>query len=324
MKTLVVIQIKHLFQESEVQNDIQNDEDTITVDEDMESEPENKNIEKKFHCTNKCKSGCKSCICSKNGELCDSTCNCNNCDNNQSKENPLKDWREDPFPMSESLVENFGGPLIAEKDELQIFSKFWTNEMWEHIVSETNEYRVTYSQKFNQKFIPEVTILEIKKFMAICLEMGIAPLPSIDLYWRGKNHFFGNKFISKTMSRYRFQQINAVLHFQVGFLQTKLNSNFKNNWQPYRTVVVDEGIIPFKGRYRYKQYVRGKPHSTGIKYFALADEKGYLYSFWQYKGKEGEKEGEEEAKPTPIVVNLLKTLPKRKYLVVAVRHLLMK
>ena len=57
----------------------------------------------------------------------------------------MKDWREDPFPMSESLVENFGGPLIAEKDELQIFSKLWTNEMWEHIVSETNEYRVCKS-----------------------------------------------------------------------------------------------------------------------------------------------------------------------------------
>ncbi len=37
------------------------------------------------------------------------------------------------------------------------------------------------------------------------------------------------------------------------------------------TVTIDEAMIPFKGRLRFKQYMKDKPTKWGIKVFVLAD-----------------------------------------------------
>jgi len=44
-------------------------------------------------------------------------------------------------------------------------------------------------------------------------------------------------------------------------------------------------MISFKGHFTGRQHVPTKPHSTGIKYFGIADSRGYLCSFWIYRGK---------------------------------------
>ena len=46
--------------------------------------------------------------------------------------------------------------------------------------------------------------------------------------------------------------------------------------------VVDEGIIPFKGHVKWRQHVKSKPHSTGVKYYAVADDAGYVYDFFLF------------------------------------------
>ncbi len=40
----------------------------------------------------------------------------------------------------------------------------------------------------------------------------------------------------------------------------------------------DKGIIPFKGYWQYRQCVKGKPYSTGIKLYVLADATGFIYN----------------------------------------------
>ncbi len=62
----------------------------------------------------------------------------------------------------------------------------------------------------------------------------------------------------------------------------KVPVQLQKHWKPYRIVVIDDGIIPFKGHWRYRQCVRGKPHSTGIKLYVLADATGFIYSCWYY------------------------------------------
>ena len=47
------------------------------------------------------------------------------------------------------------------------------------------------------------------------------------------------------------------------------------------------GMIPFKGRVAFRQYIPRKPHSTGVKYWALVDRHGYMYYFQIYTGKRG-------------------------------------
>ena len=89
-------------------------------------------------------------------------------------------------------------------------------------------------------------------------------------------------------------------------IQKKLRENFKKVYDPTQNVAVDEGIIPFKGRFKYRQHVKGKPHSTGIKFFAIADDKAYLYDFWIYAGGQ-----DESLKPQEIVERLANKLPQK-------------
>ena len=50
-------------------------------------------------------------------------------------------------------------------------------------------------------------------------------------------------------------------------------------------------MIPFKERVAIRQYIPRKPHSTGIKYWTLVDDHGYMYYFQIYVGKKTKKGG---------------------------------
>lgn len=45
-------------------------------------------------------------------------------------------------------------------------------------------------------------------------------------------------------------------------------------------------LLLFKGKWIGKQHIKGKPHATGIKLWALADENGVMYHLKLYEGKE--------------------------------------
>jgi len=54
---------------------------------------------------------------------------------------------------------------------------------------------------------------------------------------------------------------------------------------PSRNVCIDEGIGPWQGKKKgVCVFILGKPHPNGIKLYILADENGYVYDFWIYRG----------------------------------------
>ena len=60
-------------------------------------------------------------------------------------------------------------------------------------------------------------------------------------------------------------------------------------WNLHQHLITDEIIVPSNGKWKYKQYVKGKPHDTGLKFYGLADDKWYLYDFWLYMGSESKR-----------------------------------
>ena len=67
---------------------------------------------------------------------------------------------------------------------------------------------------------------------------------------------------------------------------------FESNYTLGQNISVDESMIPFKWRLKYKQYIPNKPHSWGIKAFVLADSKsGYTYHLRLYLGSETDSPG---------------------------------
>ena len=96
-------------------------------------------------------------MCAKSGEFCDSKCKCSDCkniENRKSVPSEAKKWNSEKINFSPVEVE-MGGPKINEKDAIAIFSKIWTQDLWDHIATETKKYsqteRVSVSHRRKRK-----------------------------------------------------------------------------------------------------------------------------------------------------------------------------
>jgi hypothetical protein len=96
------------------------------------------------------------------------------------------------------------------------------------------------------------------------------------------------------MNRNRFEQLLPMLHFndnevadnqdqeidklhKIRPLMQKLLTRFQDVVNPGRNVCIDETMVPFRGRLKFKQYIRNKRHKFGIKLYKLCLESGYTY-----------------------------------------------
>ncbi|KAL0476640.1 hypothetical protein AKO1_002875 [Acrasis kona] len=147
--------------------------------------------------------------------------------------------------------------------------------------------------------------------------MGLAPNPSYDDYWcRKATSIFGSNLIKSTCTREWFRAMKRAFHCNTDWLVQKANEKNKMFWLPFIHNVVDETIILFKGRWKARQHVRGKPHATGIKLFCIADDRGYIYDFWVYQGKNHE--SNRSSNTHDYVWDLVQMLPPgREYVVFA-------
>jgi len=74
--------------------------------------------------------------------------------------------------------------------------------------------------------------------------------------------------------------------FKVRPLLDLVMAQFTAHYTLHQHVTIDEAIIPYKGQFTFKQYMKNKPTKWRIKVFALSDAKnGYIYRLQIYKGK---------------------------------------
>lgn len=109
------------------------------------------------------------------------------------------------------------------------------------------------------------------------------------------------------MPKNRFLKLNQYLHlrdnsnaaprdtpefdhlYKVRNLINMLKARFHNRYYPSGDLSVDEGMIAFKGRLSFKQYMPKKPTKWGIKVWQLCDSaNGYCSNFQVYTGKSKE------------------------------------
>ena len=122
---------------------------------------------------------------------------------------------------------------------------------------------------------------------------------------RVKHHLLHMPGVSKVFSYKRYKFITSVLHYcdeeaacsrddpdfdrlyKIRYLTNYLNAKFREHYRPGREISVDEGMIPFRGRWSGKQYHRDKPIRWGVKTWMLCDAtSGYNYNFDVYCGKD--------------------------------------
>lgn len=130
-------------------------------------------------------------------------------------------------------------------------------------------------------------------------------MPNIYDYWKKEYSNFGiygNLFITSRMSRNRFMEIRRFIKFNLDEIRKETIQKFQAHWILFSEIAVDETLLLFKGRFRFKQHIRGKPNSTGIKVYAMNDKTGFFYDYWFYQGKNG--------KTIDIVSNFVSKLEK--------------
>jgi hypothetical protein len=82
-------------------------------------------------------------------------------------------------------------------------------------------------------------------------------------------------------------EIEAEAKNKIEPFMNKLIEKFQAAFYPYMNVAIDEMVIRWKGRWKYKQYNSSKPKKYHIKTFGLCDSTtGYVYIILTYFGKE--------------------------------------
>lgn len=110
-------------------------------------------------------------------------------------------------------------------------------------------------------------------------------------------------YFKAVMSEARFRQLLRALRFDdldtrkersqndklapIREIVDHINEKFLSLYSVHENVTIDEMMFSFKGRYSFRQYLPMKPHSYGIKTFALVDSSNYYTSFIEiYTGKQ--------------------------------------
>ncbi len=150
--------------------------------------------------------------------------------------------------------------------------------MWDLIKEETNRYAGTcVTNNLSGRVWNDTTVEELKAFVGILILMGIVRLPLLELYWSTHFPLISTPGISNIMPKTKFEQLFMFFHlndnskqvpyghnghdklFKVRKLLNLLCPLFESEFQMHQSCIIDEAMIPFKGRLRFKQYKKYKP-----------------------------------------------------------------
>lgn len=219
-------------------------------------------------------------------------------------------------------------PTLLDTPALEYLQLFFTDDVWELLVSETNRYAFQIDRTSpTPRHWEEVTIKEMKAFFGLVIIMGIIQLPRLEMFWQLKHPLLRCPCIAEVMTKTRFEQILRFLHlvdnknvipigneghdklFKIRPFLDLLSYSFQQEYTPNENVVVDEAMIPFKGRISFLQYMKDKPTKWGIKVYVLADStNGYVYRFQIYTGKQVNENSSSMGLCTRVVLDLMSGL----------------
>ena len=201
------------------------------------------------------------------------------------------------------FTSSVGPTFTITESPLDVFSHFFTDELIDEIVKQSNLYasHVMGNEKYNEW--DKITVSDLKAYFGFYILMGINHLPSIHDYWR-VDPFVRFSPIADRITRNRFKEITRYLHFvdntqlqkrgepnydRLGKIRPIMlicKQKFLSNYEPNCEQAIDEAMIPFQGRSAIKQYLPMKPIKRGLKVWVRADSHhGYFSDFSVYEGQ---------------------------------------
>ena len=216
-----------------------------------------------------------------------------------------EDFRHHEFRFIPHRDPGVHANLNGDSSAYDCFVELFTDEVQEELVELINEFAAYKVQQNNpatehsryNDWKP-VTRYELLKLLAVLISMGITRKPSLCDYWAMDDTNY-TPWYHELFSRNRFQMIfSTMLHAgSVGDERSKtskiepfMNSlllNFQEAFYPDKNLSIDEMVVKWKGRSKYKMYNPCKPEKYHIKTFGVCDSAtGYAYNLLIYFGKE--------------------------------------
>lgn len=230
------------------------------------------------------------------------------------------------LPSVRSHVQKSSSPLYY-------FDALFSSEMYDIIIKKTNEKLATLRPKYkNCKKIElcDVDETEIRAFLGLLLYSSIFKSNNEDVRSLFATNGKGRPIFRAVMSQKRFLTIMAAIRFDnfgdreerkkenpAAAIQEIFDifvNNARNAYKVGANVCVDEMLVGFRGRCRFKMYIPSKPEKYGIKIQCVTDARtGYLHNAYIYAGKDTDgislsKEERTLSKPTQAVIRLVKHL----------------
>nr|XP_053657049.1 piggyBac transposable element-derived protein 3-like [Cherax quadricarinatus] len=194
------------------------------------------------------------------------------------------DLKNDPLPVYEHEK-----PLEI-RSPYEYFCDFFTPDMVDNIAYQTNLYAKRKTKLTDFATDSE----EIMRFIGILLFMIIAPLPSLEDYWKSS---FRLPQVAEVMGSKRFGLLRRTIHFNDN---TQKDNDRFHKIRPLYTALtnacvkvpatprqsIDEVMVGFKGETagNLRQYIKTKPDKWGFKLFCRASEDGIIHDILMYQG----------------------------------------
>ena len=190
--------------------------------------------------------------------------------------------------------------LPRNASPIQYLELFMTMSLWRYLIDNTNNYArarlgsTPPSRRSLFRNWRDISIMEMKAFVGMIINMGLTKLSDIKDYWSRHDNIQSSLlqecvFLGQVPTNIldaacrpnttKRSKIQPFLDLILPLFQTYLT--------PSREVSIDESMIAFRGRVGFRQYISGKPHPWGIKAYVLSESKsGYMYNMVIYYGKE--------------------------------------
>ena len=210
----------------------------------------------------------------------------------------IPNWTSNFTDIKFEFFTQDSGPCLPEYFDVSLataldyFNLLFRPEIFSDIKYHTNNYAIFKQEEIwrnrnNPEYIDsvwqETTVEELKALFGINISMGLNRLPQYKLYWH-QNDFTGNSGVEKTMTCRRYQKLNQYLHvsnranepawnsadcdklYKIPLVLNMVWDKFAESYKPGQNQMIDEGMIAFKDRLSYVQYLPTKQSREELRY----------------------------------------------------------
>lgn len=210
-------------------------------------------------------------------------------------------WSHHEIPQTDIPFTAVPGILVnVGVEPIDYFNLLATDEFYDFLCTKANAYALELlfksgGDKSRISRWKDVDIGEMKTFFGLLFHMGTIRLNRIQDYWK-THYLFNISPFATFMSRNRFLLILRSIHFEDMENQPRTQMgkilplvNFFNDrmqvlYYPDKELSIDESMVLWRGRLKFRQYIKGKRHKFGIKLYILSEPNGLAQKIIVYAG----------------------------------------